>query len=118
LFSQHGDDVQFLLVYIREAHPKDGWQVPRNEDEGVVFSQPETLEQRSSICQQMCEKLELTIPAVIDGMDNAVNQAYNAWPDRLYLIDAKGRIAHQGGRGPRGFDPDGLATAILHQLDR
>ena len=25
LYEQYHDRVQFLLIYIREAHPKDGW---------------------------------------------------------------------------------------------
>ena len=39
-------------------------------------------------------ELELTIPAVIDGIDNAVASAYGGWPDRLYLVGTDGRIAY------------------------
>ena len=38
-------------------------------------------------------------------MDNAVNYKYSAWPDRIYVVDAKGRIAVQAAHGPRGFKP-------------
>ena len=54
------------------------------------------------------------MPTVIDGVDNKVAWTYGGWPDRLYLIDADGRIAYQGGEGPFGFKPDELAAAIEH----
>ncbi len=38
-------------------------------------------------------------------MDDAVNKAYSAWPDRIYVIGVDGKIALMGGQGPRGFAP-------------
>ena len=34
-----------------------------------------------------------------------VNAAYAGWPDRMYVVGTDGRIAYQGGPGPRGFLP-------------
>jgi len=33
-------------------------------------------------------------------MTNAANDAYSAWPERIYIIDESGRIAYAGGMGP------------------
>ena len=64
-------------------------------------------------------KLDLTdLPALVDDLDDAVSVAYAAWPDRLYLVDLEGRIAYHGGRGPFGFDPDGLERAIRATLGK
>jgi hypothetical protein len=41
-------------------------------------------------------------------MDNAVERAFNAWPERLYALDESGAVIYQGGRGPYRFDPDEL----------
>jgi hypothetical protein len=49
-------------------------------------------------------------------MDDAVNSAYEAWPDRLYLIGKDGRVVFRGEPGPRGFRPDELAAAIQAEL--
>lgn len=43
------------------------------------------------------------MPTLIDKEDNKVNQAYAAWPDRLYVVGKDGRIAYQGAQGPKGF---------------
>jgi hypothetical protein len=58
----------------------------------------------------------MTMPTVFDALDNKVASTYGGWPDRLYLIDAGGRIAYQGGEGPFGFKPDELGTAIEELL--
>jgi len=45
-------------------------------------------------------------------MDNAADRAFNAWPERLYVISTDGTVAYQGGKGPYGFDPEELATFV------
>ncbi len=45
-------------------------------------------------------------------MDNAIDEAYGAAPERLYLIGKDGRVAYHGGAGPHFFDLDELDEAI------
>ena len=56
--------------------------------------------------------LSLAMPMALDEMSNAVDTAYSALPERLYLIDAEGRIAYRSGPGPWGFDIDAWEKAI------
>lgn len=58
------------------------------------------------------------MPALIDRVDDKVNQAYQALPDRLYLVGKDGKIAYAGARGPRGFNPDELGDAIVKELEK
>jgi thyroxine 5-deiodinase len=58
------------------------------------------------------ERLGLTAPLLLDGMDNAVDRAFGAWPERLFLIDRGGRILYHGGKGPYGFVPGELGAAL------
>jgi len=39
-------------------------------------------------------ELHLSFPAVVDGMDNAVETAYAAWPSRAFVVGADGRILY------------------------
>ena len=116
LHKKYGKQVEFLLVYIREAHPSDGWQVQSNVRDGIVFEQPTTEAARTQVCQKFLADVKITIPPVIDGLDDAVGGAYSAWPDRLYLVDTAGKIAYQSGRGPWGFKPEELEEAIQEEL--
>lgn len=116
MYEKYGKQVQFYLVYIREAHPTDGWQVRKNELEKILFKQPKDLETRQDIAHTMCTQLKLKLPTLIDNVDDKVGKDYSAWPDRLYLVNKDGKIAYKGGPGPRGFKPAELESAIKQVL--
>jgi len=86
--------------------------MPINEQEQVVYEQPTMAAEREALAEACVLHLELSIPTLIDEMTNAVDRAYAALPDRLYLIDAEGRIAYKSGRGPWGFKSQELEEAI------
>ena len=79
--------------------------------------EPTTEGERAVVASQCAAKLEMTMPTVIDGVDNAVASAYGGWPDRLYLVGADMRVAYQGGEGPFGFKPNELERAIEQHLE-
>lgn len=80
----YGDRVQFLVVYIREAHALDS-EEPMGGGSAPLLEDPITLGERQQAATTCVTKLELaSIPAVVDGTDDAINVAYHAWPDRLY----------------------------------
>lgn len=112
MWEEYGEDVQFFIVYIREAHAIDS-RSPMGGDGMPIVEDPISLMERKGVAQICMTKLDLEpIPALVDDMDDTANKAYHAWPDRLYLVGKDGRIAYHGGRGPFGFDPDELEEAI------
>ena len=44
--------------------------------------------------------------------DNAIDEAYGAAPERLYLIGKDGKVVYHGGAGPHLFDLNELDQAI------
>ena len=118
LAGRHRDRVAFLIVYIREAHPEDGWVLADNRRQGIALDDPESDAVRAEVAAACAVRLATSLPVAVDGIDNAVALAYGGWPDRLYLVGRDGRIAYQGGEGPFGFDPDELAAAIDRELGR
>ncbi len=54
----------------------------------------------------------MTIPCLIDGMDNKVDTAYSAKPDRLCVVDIDGKVAYHSKRGPWGFKPKDAEKAL------
>jgi type I thyroxine 5'-deiodinase len=100
------------VVYITEAHPSDVWQMESNLKDKVVFASPRSEEERAFVAGSCVRKLGIEIPAVLDEFGNSTESAYTAWPDRLYLIDANGRVAYKSKPGPFGFKPDELKTAL------
>lgn len=102
----------FLVVYITEAHPSDVWQMDDNVKDKVVFSTPRSEEERAFVAGACVRKLGIEIPAVLDEFGNSTESEYTAWPDRIYLIDANGKIAFKTPPGPFGFKPDTLESAL------
>ena len=108
LYERYRSEVEFLVVYVREAHPEDGWILAENRREGVAVRDPQSAEERVACAT----RLELGLPFVVDGVDDEVARGYGGWPDRLYLIGRDGRIAYQGEPGPDGFVVGELEEAI------
>ena len=74
-----------------------------------------TKDERLNVAGLCVKNLGIELPALVDEPDNAVERAYTAWPDRLYVIDREGRIAHKSAAGPFGFKPAEV-QAILERL--
>ena len=113
---RYSDDVFFLTVYIREAHPEEGWIISENRRSALAVHEPTSDEERRAVASTCAVNLHMQMPMVFDRIDNAVASAYGGWPDRLYLIRSDGRIAYQGGEGPFGFKPELLERAIEREL--
>ena len=111
LYAEYSDRVEFLIVYIREAHPADGWSSGDHD-----IRDPRTIEERRRVAGQCETAMQHGIHTYVDEMDDAVNKAYAAQPDRLYLVGLDGRVAYAGGRGPFGFKPAELRAAIEELL--
>jgi type I thyroxine 5'-deiodinase len=103
LYKQYRDTSQWLLVYIDEVHPANGWQAETNVESGYEVNQPENIEERLAMARICHKKLRVSLPVIVDNMDDKTSAAYAGWPDRLYIVDKEGKIAYKGRKGPRGF---------------
>ena len=122
LYEQYHERVEFLSIYIREAHPIDGWWMGRQLTRGLMkrfepkasmdLYDPKTIQERRAAAGQCQSSLKYGIRTYVDEMDDAVNKAYAAWPTRLYLVGLDGRVVYAGGLGPWGFKPDELKTVL------
>jgi hypothetical protein len=87
-----------------------------NVKDNVVFASPRNEEERASVAGTCVRRLGIEIPAVLDEFGNSTERAYTGWPDRMYLIDANGRIVYKSKPGPFGFKTDELKKAIAGSL--
>jgi len=78
--------------------------------------QPKNVDDRNKVARTCCSTLNITIPMVVDDMNDRIGHAYSGMPDRLYVIDANGRIAYKGGRGPFGFSPAEMEQSLVMSL--
>jgi len=93
------EDVDFLVIYIKEAHPLDGWSFEFEKNKRYSHK---TLQDRLEAGKFLAE-IAKNVPVVVDSMDDGNTKAYGARPDRLFIVK-DGRIAYVGGTGPINYN--------------
>jgi hypothetical protein len=110
VYERFKNDATFLMVYVREAHPSDGWNM------GAPIKQPLSWDERVGVAQQFCKRVTPTLPVLVDEMNDPVGHAYSGMPSRLYVIDPRGVVAYKSGRGPFGFRVGEMEQALAMTL--
>jgi len=60
--KRYKTDATFVMVYVREAHPTDGWVMESNAKVGVAVKQPTTYDERVKACGLFNAKLKPNFP--------------------------------------------------------
>ncbi len=130
LYEKYRADVEFIVVYVKEAHPSDRWWLGRTRTQRLTHqlmgslnridvADPVTLAQRRRVAASCQANLfDGVVPLYVDTIANEVALAYTARPTRIYLIGRDGRVVYNPGIGPFGFSPDHLEPAIEEYLSQ
>ena len=130
LHQKYRDDVEFIVVYVKEAHPTDKWWLGRSRTQRVLHelsgnparldvADPVTLEQRRKVAASCQTNLfDGVVPLYVDTMNDAVSARYAGKPTRIYFIGRDGQVLYNPGIGPFGFSPDELETLIAEHLTK
>jgi len=97
LYNQFKDCVNFLTIYITEAHTRDEW--PLGND--FCWKRPTTMEGRLALAKKFQKEMKYEIPMVVDAFDDPFNDYFSSWPERYYII-YKGKLAYKA--MPEGED--------------
>jgi len=82
LYERHrGDNVEFLFVYVREAHP--GEEMPSHG----------SMEAKFRAAQLFRDEEEIKMPVLVDDLRGSVHRKYGKLPNPSYLIDKSGHIS-------------------------
>ncbi|OYP33097.1 hypothetical protein CGZ80_18565 [Rhodopirellula sp. MGV] len=114
--KQFDSQAKFVGVYVREAHPVDGWRMGSNDAVGIEVTQPQTYDQRVEHACRCRKLLNASMPMLVDEIDDPTGHAYSGMPDRMYVIDRDGKVAFKSGRGPFGFKTGQMAQALVMAL--
>lgn len=100
LHEQYCDRIDFRMIYIREAHPYDGFGAHL----GRTFDAKTTADRMTTALD--CHKqLRLPFPILIDPIDDPATTRWGAWPVRIYVIGTNGKVEFAGPQGPWGYRP-------------
>ena len=117
LYVKYGRRIPFLLVYIREAHTGQSWESGRNTREGVTMGEARTLAEKKGHAMMCSRNLHLRFPAVVDGMDGAVEKAYAAWPSRAVVVGVDGKMLYNSGLTELDFHAEEMEAALKHAME-
>jgi len=112
LQAKYGARAPFLLVYIREAHADGDWQSTRNEREGIALPQAHLISEKQDHAVMCSRALHLPFQALLDGMDNKVEKAYDAWPSRAFVIGKEGLVLYTTHLTELDFSADAMEKSI------
>jgi hypothetical protein len=87
-----------------------------NTEEKIVFNQPKVFAERRDAVKILVERLKYRMPVAIDAMDNRADQAFAAWPERIYIVGPGGRVLYKGGMGPFEFRPEEAGKRLSEVL--
>jgi len=113
LYSNYciGDNAvaRMLTIYIEEAHASDEWRLPESKvevEDRTAISVHKSIEDRIAAASLFVAKRKfpkddkgMDMWLVCDSMEGQVNDRYDAWPERLYVI-LDGVVVYKGGYGP------------------
>lgn len=81
LYNDFGDRVEFVSVYVREAHPGENY--PHHTSD----------EQKMRHARDWAEQDKMPWTVAVDSLDGQTHNAYGPLPNSAYLIDRTGRVA-------------------------
>lgn len=87
----------FLMVYIEEAHPADGWSFKDN----YYIKSHRCADERIAAANTLESRVR-GLKVIADSMTDDATRAYGGMFERLYIIQ-NSTIVYQGQRGPHGF---------------
>ncbi len=95
-----GDEIEFLLVYVREAHP--GEKIPAHR----------SFADKTRAARLLRDEEEMQMPVVVDDLRGSIHRKYSRLPSPAFLIDKSGRVAFRS----MWANPEALGEAIEELL--
>ncbi len=83
LHEKYGEQVEFVTLNVREAHP------------GENYPQPTTSEEKHEHARALKQHFEIPWSVAVDDLDGEVHQALGAKPNSAHIISEEGRILYR-----------------------
>lgn len=78
-----GDEIEFLFVYVREAHPGERIRAHRSQSEKIEAA------------GVLRDEENIEMPVVVDDIRGSIHRKYSRLPNPAFLIDRSGRVAYR-----------------------
>ena len=106
LYEKYQGEVEFLFVYVREAHP--GEEIPAHQE----------MDDKVRAAEILREEEDVAMPIVVDELRGTIHKKYGKFPNPTYLIDKSGRVAFRCLWTQPGVVEDALESLLERQRER
>ena len=107
LYDDYRDeDVEFLLIYAREAHP--GEEVPAHE----------SYDDKVRAAELLRDEEDVEMPILVDDVSGSIHRDYGKMPNSTYIIDKSGRVAFRALWTKPSVIREALDELLERQADR
>jgi Iodothyronine deiodinase len=103
LYDEFGGRVEFVLLYVREAHPGDR------------YPQPQSVEQKLAHARELEQRDRLPFPVAVDSIDGELHERLDPKPNAVYIMDMNGNVAF---RSLWANDREGVLRKALEEITR
>jgi Spy/CpxP family protein refolding chaperone len=108
LKNKYRSRANVIVVYTKEAHPADGWQVERNRDDKVDITAPTTTKDRIALATKLRDLSKTSLDIAVDDIDDPTLHAFGDKINGAIVLSPTGLIA-----GVQTYcDPSGLGRMI------
>jgi alkyl hydroperoxide reductase subunit AhpC len=96
-----GDDIEFLFIYVREAHP------------GEVIPAHRSMREKIEAARLLRDEEDMQMPILVDDLRGSIHRRYSRLPNPSFLIDKSGRVAFLS----LWSKPEAIGAAIQELLE-
>lgn len=96
-----GDEIEFLFIYVREAHP------------GEIIPAHSSMREKIEAARLLRDEEDMQMPILVDDLRGSIHRKYSRLPNPAFLIDKAGRVAFLS----LWSRPAGLGQAIEQLLE-
>ena len=76
-----GDEIEFLFIYVREAHP------------GEIIPAHRSMREKTEAARLLRDEEDMHMPILVDDLRGSIHRKYSRLPNPAFLIDKSGRVA-------------------------
>jgi hypothetical protein len=113
LYQTYNERAEFLLLYVPEPEGDLAWKA--GHERKLLPAAPVAEDFRGRIRRGLSH-FGLAFPCLLATDSDTVQSAYDAFPERLIIVDRVGQVALDAGRGlPHGWDLDQVESWLQAQ---
>jgi len=100
IYRNYKHIARFFIVYIEECRPSN---CSRPAEYAGHIIDPRNYGERCMTAALFISEGNITIPVIIDNMNNSVKDDYDGWPERALIIGKDGIVAFASHKGQDSF---------------